>query len=55
MFIEPVNAGAEHLDGAAGRWVRSYITKNTDPNGAPVYPGMPISDLSTSGTFAAKL
>jgi tannase/feruloyl esterase len=32
---------------AAG--LRSYITKNTDPNGAPVYPGMPISDLSTSG------
>jgi feruloyl esterase len=32
---------------AAG--LQTYITKVTDPSGAPVYPGMPISDLSTSG------
>jgi feruloyl esterase len=29
--------------------LQSYITRVTDPSGAPVYPGMPISDLSTAG------
>jgi feruloyl esterase len=29
--------------------LQSYIKLETDPTGAPVYPGMPISDLSTSG------
>ena len=32
---------------AAG--LQTYIAMVTDPSGAPVYPGMPISDLSTSG------
>jgi len=29
--------------------LQSYITRETDPSGAPVNPGMPISDLSTAG------
>jgi feruloyl esterase len=29
--------------------LQSYITRGTDPSGAPVFPGMPISDLSTAG------
>lgn len=29
--------------------LQSYITLQTDPLGAPVFPGMPISDLSTAG------
>jgi len=29
--------------------LQEYTTLVTDQNGAPVYPGMPISDLSTSG------
>jgi feruloyl esterase len=29
--------------------LQSYITRLTDPSGAPVNPGMPISDLSTAG------
>jgi len=29
--------------------LQSYITRETDPSGAPVSPSMPISDLSTAG------
>jgi Tannase and feruloyl esterase len=29
--------------------LQSYITRETDPSGAPVFPGLPISDLSTAG------
>jgi hypothetical protein len=29
--------------------LQSYITRLTDPSGAPLYPGMSISDLSTAG------
>jgi feruloyl esterase len=29
--------------------LQSYITRETDQFGAPVFPGMPISDLSTAG------
>jgi len=42
-----VSSGILTSGQAAG--LRSYITRNTDPSGLPVYPGMPISDLSTSG------
>jgi feruloyl esterase len=29
--------------------LQSYITRGTDPSDAPVFPGLPISDLSTAG------
>jgi feruloyl esterase len=29
--------------------LKSYITLQTDPLGVPIFPGMPVSDLSTAG------
>src|SRR5262249_38750959 len=42
-----VRAGVLTASQAAA--LQSYITRTTDPSGAPVSPGMPISDLSTAG------
>ena len=42
-----VSAGILSITQAAA--LKSYITLETDPFGLPVFPGMPISDLSTAG------
>ena len=42
-----VSAGILSISQAAA--LKSYITRETDPFGLPVFPGMPISDLSTAG------
>jgi feruloyl esterase len=37
------------LSEAQAAALQSYIRMETNPSGAPVYPGMPISDLSSAG------
>jgi feruloyl esterase len=37
------------LTAAQAAALKSYITLQTDPSGAPIFPGMPITDLSTAG------
>ena len=31
--------------------LQSYILRETETSGSPLFPGMPISDLSTAGFF----
>jgi len=48
-FVPSSLVGGGVLTASQAAALQSYITRTTDPSGAPVSPGMPISDLSTAG------
>jgi feruloyl esterase len=48
-FVPSSLVGGGILTASQAAAPQSYITRETDPSGAPVFPGIPISDLSTAG------